>query len=92
MSEEAPNTETPLTDARESPPFEQALERLETIVTEMEEGKLPIEVMMEKFEEGVKLAAYCDRRLEEIRGKIEILVKKANGDAEWREFEPGEAP
>ncbi|NOY82878.1 MAG: exodeoxyribonuclease VII small subunit [Kiritimatiellaeota bacterium] len=92
MTPKTCNDETAPADARESIPFEQALERLETIVTEMEEGKLPIEAMMEKFEDGVKLASYCDRRLEEIRGRIEILVKKANGKDEWQEFEPGETP
>ena len=74
----------------QQPAFEDALEKLETIVKEMEEGKLPIEAMMTKFEEGVKLAGFCKGRLDEISGKIEVLAKKAGG-AEWQEFEAGDA-
>jgi len=91
MNEKAANASQADADSPEQQPaFEDALDRLETIVKEMEEGKLPIEAMMTKFEEGVKLAGYCKGRLDEISGKIEVLAKKA-GSAEWREFEAGDA-
>jgi len=70
--------------------FEQALERLETIVRELEGGRLPVDEMMQKFEEGMKLADFCNKRLDDIRGKIEILVKKAGGTVEWEEVDPGQ--
>ena len=45
--------------------MKQALSRLETIVTELEEGKLTVDESMARFEEGVKLAYLCLSRLEE---------------------------
>lgn len=92
MNERTPENAPEGADAPEQQPaFEAALEKLEAIVKDMEEGKLPIETMMAKFEEGVKLAGYCKGRLDEISGKIEVLAKKAGGE-EWQEFETGDAP
>lgn len=56
--------------------FEKALERLEKIVTEMETGKLPLEAMIGRFEEGQKLIEFCTRKLNEVERRIELLVKK----------------
>jgi len=56
--------------------FEQSLERLETLVEEMESGKLPLEEMIKHFEEGSKLVTLCSKKLNEVEQKIEKLVKK----------------
>lgn len=72
------------------PSFEKALTQLETIVQEMETGSLPLEKMMEQFEEGMRLIALCSAKLNEVERKIEILVKK--GDKVVPEpFEPGKS-
>ncbi|HNR93304.1 MAG TPA: exodeoxyribonuclease VII small subunit [Kiritimatiellia bacterium] len=63
----------------EDPGFEKALERLEKIVTEMEEGDLSLDKMMQHFEEGSRLVQYCSARLNEVEKKIEQLVKKDGG-------------
>ena len=69
-------------------PFEDALRRLETIVQGMEDGKAPLEELIAKFEEGGVLSAICQRRLEELQGKIEILVKDTPQGPQWRSFDP----
>ncbi len=56
--------------------FEKSLERLETIVEEMESGDLPLEQMIKHFEEGSKLVTLCSGKLNEVEQKIEKLVKK----------------
>lgn len=56
--------------------FEKSLERLETIVEEMEGGSLPLEQMIKHFEEGSKLVTLCSAKLNEVEQKIEKLVKK----------------
>ena len=43
--------------------FEEAMDKLEQIVSEMERGGIPLEQMMSKFEEGAKLAKYCQEKL-----------------------------
>jgi exodeoxyribonuclease VII small subunit len=67
--------------------FEDALAKLEKIVSKMEEGKLPIEDMMRNFEEASKLAALCSAKLKVIERKIEVLVGKKDKDGEWTDFE-----
>jgi len=67
--------------------FEKSLERLETLVNEMESGDLPLEEMIKHFEEGSKLVTLCSKKLTEVEQKIEKLVKK---DGELTE-EPFEA-
>lgn len=58
------------------PDFDKALARLEEIVQAMESGSLPLEKMMERFEEGMRLVALCSAKLDEVERKIEMLVKK----------------
>ena len=59
--------------------FEKSLERLETIVDEMEGGELSLEQMIKHFEEGSKLVTLCSKKLTEVEQKIEKLVKKDDG-------------
>ncbi len=67
--------------------FEGALQRLESVVKEMEGGELGLDAMIERFEEGQKLIAFCDGKLNEVDRRIEMLVKK--GDRVVAEpFEP----
>jgi exodeoxyribonuclease VII small subunit len=58
--------------------FEEALERLEKIVDEMESGELSLEKMMAHFEEGSQLVKQCGEKLNEVEKKIEVLVKKGD--------------
>ncbi len=67
--------------------FEKSLERLETIVDEMENGELALEQMIKHFEEGSKLVTLCSAKLTEVEQKIEKLVKKG-GQMTTEPFEP----
>jgi exodeoxyribonuclease VII small subunit len=58
--------------------FDKALAQLEKIVQDMESGALPLEKMMEQFEEGMRLIALCSARLNEVEKKIELMVKKGD--------------
>lgn len=75
--------------------FDRALTQLETIVQEMESGSLPLEKMMEQFEEGMRLIALCSTKLNEVERKIEMLAKKGDKvvtkpfEAEEGKKEPG---
>ncbi len=67
--------------------FEEAMEKLQKITQELEQENLPLEESLQKFEEGMKLASFCEKKLEEVEKKIQILVKE--GDTlrlkEWKE-------
>lgn len=72
----------------EPPPFETSLERLESIVAELESGELDLEASLVRFEEGVALSRRCADQLAEARRRIEVLVEE-NGEAVERPFDPG---
>jgi exodeoxyribonuclease VII small subunit len=61
-------------------PFEEALQKLETIVEAMESGDLPLETLLAKYEEGVRLAKACQDKLAEAELKIQQLEKTAAGE------------
>ena len=56
--------------------FEEALERLEDIVRKMEAGDMTLEESLKAFEEGIKLARLCSRRLDDAERRVEILLKQ----------------
>jgi exodeoxyribonuclease VII small subunit len=62
-------------------PFEEALQKLESIVEAMESGDLPLEALLARFEEGTRLAQVCQAKLAEAELKIQKLEKTAAGDA-----------
>ena len=67
-------------DAQEMPPFEEALQRLDTIVEELEGGELTLEQSLSHYEEGMKLSRGLAKTLDEAEKRIERLVA-ARGDA-----------
>jgi len=69
------------------PKFEKDLEKLEEIVAALEEGELPLDDALKRFEEGIKLAKRCEKALADAEKKIEILTKNAEGDLEAHPFD-----
>ncbi len=61
--------------------FEKNMERLDAIVSQLEQADLPLEKALELYEEGMKLSNICHKQLEEAEGRIEILKKRAGGMA-----------
>jgi exodeoxyribonuclease VII small subunit len=66
--------------------FEDALNRLEEIVAGLESGDLNLDDAIKRYEEGMKLAGICARKLEDTRKRIEILVKDASGRHVTKDF------
>ncbi len=59
--------------------FEEALSRLEAVVRELENGKLPLDKALELFGEGISLAQFCHQQLERAEQKISVLMADAGG-------------
>ncbi len=51
------------------------MERLEKIVEEMESSKLPLEDLLVRYEEGIKLVGVCNERLAGAESRIETLSR-----------------
>ena len=66
--------------------FEEAIENLEKIVSELETGKLSLDDSVKKFEDGMKLSKYCNETLNKAEKEITILLEKDNGEVEEKEF------
>ena len=66
--------------------FEENIENLENIVTELEKGNLNLDESMKKFEEGMKISHDCTKILEEAEKKITILLEK-DGETAEEKFE-----
>lgn len=67
-------------------PFEEAMRELEARVRELESGSLTLDQAIAVFEAGTQLARQCETRLAEAKGKVEILLKQANGDVAAEPF------
>ena len=67
--------------------FEDALQRLEQIVDQLEGGDLALDDSLKVFEEGVALARRCAKYLEEAEKRIELLTKDESGLLKAEPFE-----
>jgi exodeoxyribonuclease VII small subunit len=59
--------------------FEDAFARLEALVGEMERGELPLEQMLDRFEEGVRLVRHCNEFLSQAQLRVERYVEQKDG-------------
>jgi exodeoxyribonuclease VII small subunit len=75
-------------EATKKPDFERSLARLEEVVQRLESPQLSLDDAMQLFEEGVALSRDCQKQLEEAEGRVEILLKKADGKLIAEPFEP----
>jgi exodeoxyribonuclease VII small subunit len=67
--------------------LEKSLADLEALVEELENGDLPLDKAMKKFEEGIKLTRGCQAALKDAEQKVEILLKSTGGEETLQEFD-----
>ena len=67
--------------------FERAMDRLEAIVDEMESGKMMLEDLIVRYEEGMKLVGVCQERLASAEKRIEIITRTHGGKPVVKPFE-----
>lgn len=65
--------------------FEEAMQRLEKIVSDLEKGDAPLDSSLELFEEGVKLTKLCSEKLNAATQKVKILTDGREEDFTLRE-------
>jgi exodeoxyribonuclease VII small subunit len=83
-----------MADAPQKPEsFEAALEQLEKIVKELENGELPLERSIELFEKGMELSEVCRKQLGEAETRVEVLLRRGGRiEAQPFQLEEGESP
>ena len=62
--------------------FEQAMQRLEEIVSLLEDGKAPLNESMALFEEGTKLSAYLSQLLDTAEQKVTMITVRDGAETE----------
>ena len=64
------------------------MDRLEEIVEQMESGKMMLEDLIVRYEEGMKLVKICQERLASAEQRIEIITRNNSGKPVVKNFEP----
>lgn len=64
--------------------FEEAIDRLDDIVSELESSEIKLDDMLSLYEEGAKLIKECLAKLDDVEKKITIL----NGDQQLSDENP----
>ena len=72
--------------------FEGAIDRLEKIVEQMESGKLALEDLIVRYDEGMNLVKVCQERLAKAEQKIEIIARNSAGKTIIKDFESTPEP
>ena len=53
--------------------FEESIEKLEKIVSEMENEEIPLDLALEKYKDAVSLISMCHKSLDDAKLKIETI-------------------
>jgi len=69
--------------------FEQSASELDQLITQLEQGTLPLEEALSQFEKGIALIRHSQEKLAKAEQKISILLE-SNEDAPLSGFEPHE--
>ncbi|MET1247818.1 exodeoxyribonuclease VII small subunit [Sporolactobacillus sp. STCC-11] len=69
-----------MNDKGKTPVFEEAMDKLEQIVKQLEENDVPLEKAIGLFQEGMALSKICHDKLETVEKKMDQLVSP-NGES-----------
>lgn len=56
--------------------FEDALKELEALVTQLEQGDLPLEETLKHFARGIELTRTCQQALQDAEQRVQMLIDK----------------
>ena len=72
--------------------FEEALQKLETIVRELETGQIKLDDAVEEYEKAIALKKFCEEKLKSAELKIEKIEQGKDGGLELYKTEFGANP
>ena len=73
--------------AKKTKTFEEALSRLEEIVTLMEKGELSLDDTVKLYKDGVQLASFCGGKLTDAKQQVTILSVGLDGQLSEEPFD-----
>lgn len=81
------NARTPKPQAPDKASIESSLGRLEEIVEEIEKNPPPLETLINRYEEGMKLLQICREKLDAAEKRIEIITRSSRGETMLEPFQ-----
>ncbi|PSA99720.1 exodeoxyribonuclease VII small subunit [Bacillus halotolerans] len=60
----------------ESMTFEEAMKGLESFVSKLEEGDVPLEQAINYFQEGMALSKMCHEKLQKVEKQMDFILKE----------------
>jgi len=67
--------------------FEQRLDQVDGIIRAIEEGQLPLEESVRKYEAGIKCLGQLEKELNEMKRRITVLQENPDGSLEEKTLE-----
>lgn len=61
--------------------FEATYERLKRVIEELEQGPLPLDTAIARYEEGMRLARLCDAILDQAELRIRNILRDNDGES-----------
>lgn len=77
----------PTKTEKNPPTLETAMQRVSEIVASMEGGDLPLETLIESYEEGTALVKMCQEKLDAAEKRIQIIARNARGEVSLEDFD-----
>ncbi|MCH4207879.1 MAG: exodeoxyribonuclease VII small subunit [Solobacterium sp.] len=68
--------------AKKEKTFEENMDRLEEIISELEQNTKPLDETIGLFEEGLSLVKVCDEKLKGFEAKVEEISKQSGSDSD----------
>jgi exodeoxyribonuclease VII small subunit len=77
-------------EKKEEKNFEELIEELEEITTQLENDKLTLDDSVKLFEKGMNISKDCNERLENAEKRITILLNTEDGEIKEENFVPND--
>ena len=76
--------------AKEEVKFEEKLEKLESIVKELEEGNVDLDDAINKYTEAMKIAKECSKKLDDATKAVNKILNAEGNLEDFKELEKDE--
>ncbi len=73
-------------------PFEKAIDRIEALVVRMENDRLPLDELIQAYDEGTRLLDVCRQRLDDAQRRVDLISQRPDGTLGLTPFTPEETP
>ena len=79
-------TEKKTVKKKEPKSFEEAMQRLDEIVSALEDGSAPLDASLAYYEEGIALVRYCGEKLDRAEQQVKLLARNEAGEIVEKDF------